>query len=254
MGLGAAALAGWAWLRPGARRLLDALLPARCIACGATVEAGGALCAACWSEVTFLGAPQCGCCGYPFEFSAVEGSLCAACTARPPAYDRARSVFRYQPESRALILRFKHADGTHAAPAYGTWLARAGADLLTDCDLILPVPLHRWRLFRRRYNQSALLALALARVSGRPVAVDLLVRRRNTPSQGRMSALARRRNVRTAFALRPGRAAAVAGRRVLLVDDVLTTGATVEECARVLRRAGAARIDVLTLARVVRPQ
>ena len=250
----AVASAGIGLVRPALRRLVNALLPPRCVGCGETVEEGGALCAACWSGVTFLGAPLCGCCGYPFEYAAPDGSVCAACIARPPAYDRARSVFRYQPESRALILRFKHADGIHAAPAFGVWLARAGADLLVDCDLVLPVPLHRWRLFRRRYNQSALLALALGRVAGCPVAVDLLQRRRNTPSQGRMSALARRRNVRSAFTLRPGRADSVAGRRVLLVDDVLTTGATVEECARVLRRAGAARVDVLTLARVVRPQ
>ena len=254
MGIASAASAGWARLRPVLCGVRDALLPPRCIACGATVEAGGALCAACWSQVTFLGAPQCACCGYPFEFAAPDASLCAACTAQPPAYDRARSVFRYQPESRALILRFKHADGTHAAPAYGSWLSRAGAELLADCDLILPVPLHRWRLFRRRYNQSALLAQAVGRMTGRAIAVDLLVRRRNTPSQGRMSALARRRNVRAAFAVRPGRAGAIAGRKILLIDDVLTTGATVEECARVLRRCGAVRVDVLTLARVVRPQ
>ena len=172
----------------------------------------------------------------------------------PPAFDRARAVFRYDDASRGLVLGFKHADETHAAPAYGRWLARAGADLLTDADLVAPVPLHRWRLLYRRYNQAALLAHAVARQSGVRLAVDLLARRRHTPQQGRMSSLARRRNVRSAFAVRPQWRQAVEGKRVLLIDDVLTTGATVEECARVLLRHGASGVDVVTLARVVRAQ
>ena len=155
--------------------------------------------------------------------------------------------------SRALVLGFKHGDRTHGAPAYGRWMARAGAELLREADLVVPVPLHWLRLFRRRYNQAALLAQAVARTAGVPVAVDLLARRRPTPSQGHLSAMAaRRRNVRGAFAVRPGRAELVKDRRIVLVDDVLTTGATAESCARTLLRAGAAAVDVLVLARVVR--
>src|SRR5262249_27634825 len=141
-------------------------------------------------------------------------------------------------------------DRTEAAPTFGNWLARAGTELTADADLIVPVPLHRWRLLLRRYNQAGLLAQALGRAVQRPVAPDLLVRRRRTPSQGGPGRTGRRRNVAGAFAVRPRRAGLVEGRRVLLVDDVHTTGATLGECARVLRRAGAAAVDVLTLARV----
>jgi len=236
------------------RAAVDAVLPPRCLGCGDVVEDTGTLCGPCWSGLTWLAPPACACCGFPFPYAAPAGTLCAACTRQPPAFDRARAVFRYDDASRGLVLGFKHADETHAAPAFGRWLVRAGADLLADADLVAPVPLHRWRLLYRRYNQAALLAHAVSRSSGVRLAVDLLARRRHTPQQGRLSRLARQRNVRAAFALRPRWREAVAGRRVLLLDDVLTIGATVEECARVLRRHGAAGVDVLTLARVVRTQ
>jgi ComF family protein len=207
--------------------------------------------------VTFLGPPLCRGCGFPFELApaapAAEGALCAACHADPPAFDRARAVMAYDAGSRGLVLAFKHADRTEAAPPFARWMARAGAELLAEADVIAPVPLHRWRLLARRYNQAALLANQLGRLSGLPVVPDLLVRRRNTPSQGRLSAAGRSRNVAGAFAVHPRHAARVRGRCVLLVDDVLTTGATVAACTRVLRRAGAGQVDVLTLARVVRP-
>jgi ComF family protein len=241
-------------LRRAAGLALDSVLPPRCLRCGTTVDAVGALCPECWGRMAFLGAPHCACCGYPFEFEMGPAALCAACSRAHPAYDRARAVLRYDDSSRDLVLAFKHADRTDGAPAYGRWLARAGAELLADIDLIAPVPLHWSRLFARRYNQAALLALALARETGLPAVPDLLVRRRRTRSQGRLSAAARERNVTGAFALHPRRSDRVAGRRVLLVDDVLTTGATVEACARLLRREGAAAVEVLTLARVVRPQ
>ncbi len=150
----------------------------------------------------------------------------------------------------ALVLSLKHGDRTHLARSLGRWMRRAGANLLDGADLVVPVPLHWTRLYARRYNQAALLAHAIRAAGGPPVAPDWLVRRRRTPSQGRLGPLARSHNVRGAFALRQGRS--VAGKRLVIIDDVMTTGATAEECARVLRRAGASHIGVLTLARAVR--
>ncbi|HWI27613.1 MAG TPA: ComF family protein [Stellaceae bacterium] len=239
-------------LRRAATALLDLLLPPRCLACGATVSEAGTLCASCWRGITFLGAPCCACCGLPFEFEAGGAALCGACAREQPPFDRARAVMRYDEASRGLILAFKHGDRLHMAPAFGTWLKRAGSDIIAVADLAVPVPLHWTRLFARRYNQAAVLAHALRAAGGPPVGVDWLVRRRRTPSQGKRNAAARERNVRAAFALKPGRD--VRGKRILLIDDVFTTGATVGECARVLRRAGATSVSVLTLARTVRQE
>ncbi len=233
------------------RAALDSLLPPRCLACGTVVQESGQLCAACWPRLAFLAPPHCACCGLPFAYDPGPAALCGACSGRPPAYARARAVLRYDEASRDLILAFKHADRTDAAPAFARWLQRAGAELLADCDLILPVPLHPRRLFRRRYNQAALLALALGRLAGKPVAVDLLRRRRNTPPQGHRSRAERQRNVAGAFALAPGAAERLQGRRLLLLDDVMTTGATLEAAARTLQGGGAAAVDALALARVV---
>jgi len=242
---------GWrARLGRVAGAALDIVLPPRCLGCGVTVDQNGLLCGDCWSGLSFIAPPLCDCCGLPFAYQVAARSRCAACLASPPEFDRARAVLVYDDASRRLVLGFKHADRLEGAPAFGRWLARAGAELTAAADLIVPVPLHRWRLFRRRYNQAGLLALALGRVAERPVVPDLLVRRRATPTQGGLGRRGRQRNVAGAFALRPGREPQVRGRRVLLVDDVHTTGATLNACARALRRAGAASVDALTLARV----
>jgi ComF family protein len=232
---------------------LAAVLPPRCLACGETVADTGTVCAACWTQLSFLASPACAACGYPFEFDAGAGALCGACMAQRPAYERARAVFKYDDASRALILALKHGDRTDAAPALARWMAGAGQELLVAADIVAPVPLHRWRLLSRRFNQAALLAHGIAARSGVACVPDLLVRRRNTPSQGRLTAAGRARNVAGAFAVNPVRSDALQGRRVVLVDDVLTTGATAESCARALLRGGAAAVEVLTLARVVRP-
>jgi len=231
---------------------LDLLLPPRCLGCGAIVDRQGTLCSICWRGVGFIGPPMCACCGLPFEIAAGPGALCGACVATPPVYARARAAVVYDDGSRSLTLGFKHGDRLHAAAPFARWMVHAGAELLADADLIVPVPLHPWRLFRRRYNQSALLARAVSRMSGVPLAVDAVVRRRRTPSQGGLNRRQRALNVRGAFRVRHGAIATVAGRRVILVDDVLTTGATVGACARALLSAGAVSVDVLTLARVVR--
>lgn len=233
------------------RGLLDLVLPPRCLGCGGLVADPGTLCAACWQGLAFLGPPHCDCCGLPFAHEPGGAGRCGACLADPPAFDRARAVLRYDDASKGLVLAFKHADRTDAAPAFARWMARAGQALLAECDLIAAVPLHWRRLFRRRYNQAALLALALGRLGGKPVAPDLLRRRRDTPPQGHLSRGARQRNVAGAFALSPAWQGRLAGKRVLLVDDVMTTGATLDAAAQVLTRAGAAGVDALTLARVV---
>jgi ComF family protein len=243
--------------RQAAEAALEVLLPSRCLACGAMVVRPGSLCAGCWQRVDFIAEPVCAICGLPFaaqgtDVAGASGLTCGACLQRPPAFERARAAMRYGDLSRRLVISFKHGDRTDAAAAIAAWLAQAGQALLGQCDVIVPVPLHRWRLFSRRYNQAALLAQNLGRMAGKPVAVDLLRRVRATPSQGTRTAQERRRNVQGAFALRAGMKAEIAGRRVLLVDDVLTTGATAEACARTLKAGGAVAVDVLTLARVVR--
>lgn len=240
-------------------RTLDAVLPPRCLKCGIVVASPGgasggapsALCPTCWQGLSFLSAPCCACCGQPFDFDLGEDALCGACTQARPAFDRARSVMRYDETSRDLILAFKHADRTSLTPAFAAWLRRAGEELLPESDLIAPVPLHWSRLFSRRYNQAALLAMALGGLTGKTVVPDLLQRRRATAKQGHLGRLARQRNVAGAFVLNPRRQAALAGKRVLLIDDVITTGATVTNCAKVLRQAGAAAVDVLAIARVI---
>lgn len=238
---------------------LDAVLPPQCLSCGRLVDATGTLCAACWTKITWLAPPLCSCCGRPFEFDPRprgddEALLCGSCVREAPDFARARAVFVYDEASRGLVLGFKHADRTHGAPAYGRWLARAGAELLAEADIVAPVPLHWTRLAMRRFNQAALLAGTAAAESGRQCIPDLLVRSRRTPQQGEKNRTERARNVRRAFAVHPRHAAAVAGRRVLVVDDVFTTGATIGECTRTLLGAGAAAVDVLTLARVVKPE
>jgi len=233
-----------------ANAFINVLLPPRCLGCGAAVTRAGTLCAECWRGLTFLGRPCCDACGAPFDFDLGQSALCGACARERPVFDRARAALRYDEASRKLILGFKHGDRLHMAPAFGPWLRRAGEELLGDADLAVPVPLHWTRLFTRRYNQAAMLANNLHAAGGPPVAVDWLIRRRRTPPQGYGNREARRRNVAGAFALRPGRS--VKGLKLVLIDDVFTTGATVTECAKVLRRDGAARIDVLTLARTVR--
>jgi len=233
---------------------LNLLLPPHCLRCTRQLAEPGRLCPDCWQSIHFISPPYCRCCGFPFEFDEGGDRLCAACSAVPPDYGRARAVMRYDDNSRALVLGFKHGDRTEAAGAFGRWMVQSGGDLLDNIDCVVPVPLHRWRLARRRYNQSALLAQAIGTQCRRPVFVDLLVRRRHTPTQGGLSVAARERNVRGAFEVRAQSGDRLDGAHVLLVDDVLTTGATVEACARTLRRAGAASVDVLILARVVRPR
>jgi ComF family protein len=232
------------------RAIVDGVLPPRCLLCGEIVDEPSMLCPKCWRSITFFAQPWCIVCGLPFPHPMGKDAICGDCTREKRSWDRARAVLRYDKNSRRLVLALKHGDGTHLAAAFGRWMHRVGDEVLRGADLLVPVPLHWTRLFQRRYNQAALLAQAIRSAGGPPVAVDWLIRRRRTPSQGRLGVAARGRNVRAAFAMRGG--CSVAGKQVVIIDDVMTTGATLEECARVLRRAGARSVGALTLARALR--
>lgn len=232
------------------QKTLDLLLPPLCLSCDAPVSTNQTLCPSCWGAIHFLSPPFCACCGIPFTVPVGDDMLCGACLAEPPAFHNARAVMLYDDASKPMILHFKHSDRTHTARAMAHWMARSGHDSLMKADVIAPVPLHRWRLFKRRYNQSALLATAISDIANKPVWVDLLQRIKDTPTQGRLNRKQRHANVLGAFALNPVYAKALENKAVVLIDDVLTTGATVNECSRILLKAGAASVSVLSLARV----
>jgi ComF family protein len=201
-----------------------------------------------WSRLRFIAEPLCDGCGAPFEYAIAD--RCAACLAQPRAFARARAAVIYDDASRDLILQFKHADRTDLSGLFAGWINRAAADLLEDADAVTPVPMHPGRLLRRRYNQAAEIARPLARRRGIAYLPDLLVRKRAGDTQAGKSASGRRRNVAGAFVASEGKRGRIEGRRILLIDDVLTTGATAEACAKALLKAGAAAVDLATVARV----
>jgi len=220
---------------------------------GAPVERAGALTGADFSKLHFIARPYCELCGAPFDYPAFEGMACAPCSAHAPVWAKARSVLVYDAASRGLALSLKHAGRTDMVAAYGGWMARAGAEVLEGADALIPVPLHPSRLRSRRFNQSLLLALAVAKVSGVPVDAHALARTRRTGTQGGLTAKSRARNVAGAFEARSDAKARLTGKTLVLIDDVHTTGATLSACVRALKRAGAANVNALTLARVVKP-
>ncbi len=243
------ALAGFRWLDAAA---LDLVFPPSCIACRRSVETGTGLCAACWRTMRFIERPFCERLGTPFDQDLGPGLLSPEAMANPPVYGRARAVARFEEgPARRLMHALKYGDRLDLARPLGTWMARAGAELLAEADLLVPVPLHRGRLWRRQFNQAAVLAREVSRVSG--VAWDPMPLRRvkATASQVGMTRPQRVANVQGAFRVAPEHAAVVVGRRMLLVDDVLTTGSTLNAAARALLRAGAQGVDVLVFARVV---
>ncbi|MBM3545070.1 MAG: ComF family protein [Alphaproteobacteria bacterium] len=233
--------------------LANLILPPVCIVCRTRIGAHGLLCGACFAQIDFIAPPICDRLGVPLPYDPGAPSLSAAAIAEPPVYDRARAVARYSVTMRELIHAFKYRDRHEGVPLFGRWLARAGAELLADADLIVPVPLYPSRLWWRRFNQSAMLAQALSRQSGIPADCFALKRVRRTASQVGLTHDQRKRNVAGAFKVTESAKARVRGKTVVVIDDVITTGATAEACARALLRAKATRVDVLALARAVDP-
>lgn len=243
----------FACLRRAALWLVDLVLPPRCPACGATVEVQGTFCPSCWASLHFLEeAEGCAVCGEPPGMQVTFGGWrCGRCLLHPPAFTRARAAFVYGGAIRRAILAFKHRDREELAAMFARHMARAARRLLEPQDaLLVPVPLHRGRLWRRGYNQAVLLARSLARQTGRAWLPDGLERVRRTRTQQGLRRSERLRNLRDAFRVAPRWREHIRGRIVILVDDVLTTGSTAERCASVLLKAGAREVRVLTLARV----
>jgi ComF family protein len=233
-----------------ARLALDIALPTLCVACREPVDGEG-VCAECWAKLSFIAPPFCPRLGIPFVYDPGPELLSMEAIANPPAYARARAAVRYDDVARTLVHALKYQDRTDLAPAMGRWMARAGQELLGEADILVPVPLHWRRGWSRRYNQSGALARIISRQSGVKLASEALRRVRATEQQIGLSRSQRANNVQGAFKVAIDRSADIAGRRVILVDDVLTTGATVDACARALLRAKAAAVDVLVFARVV---
>jgi ComF family protein len=231
-------------------RALNVALPPLCPSCREPVGDGG-LCAACWSKLSLIAPPYCERLGIPFAYDPGPGVLSMEAIADPPAYQRARAAVRYDEVARTLVHALKYGDRLDLAPIMGRWMARAGRELLREADALVSVPLHWRRLWMRRFNQSALLAKAMASESGVAIAETALKRVKATAQQVGLSQAERALNVQGAFRVPPEDRTAVAGRRLVLIDDVLTSGATSDACARVLLRAGARSVDVLVFARVV---
>lgn len=239
------------------RRALDALLgaalPPLCPACREPLGAPGGLCPACWCKLDFIARPYCARLGIPFPHDGGPGLLSLEAIADPPAYGRARAVVRYDETAGALVHALKYGDRLDLAPTLGRWMANAGRELTAEADAVVPVPLHWRRLWTRRFNQSAALAKQVAADCGTAVEPELLARVKATPQQVGLTRAERASNVQGAFRVPERMKPRVRGRKLLLIDDVLTSGATVDACARALLRAGAAAVDVLVFARVVQP-
>lgn len=239
------------WVKGAARCLADIVYPPVCHGCGVATGSHGGFCASCWCGIRFIERPYCEVLGLPFAHDPGAGMLSAEAIAHPPIFSRLRAATIYDGPARKLVQSLKYHDRTDLAAMMAAWMTRAGEAHLKDCDAILPVPLHRLRLLGRKFNQSAELGRHLSRLTGRPFLPATLLRSKRTARQVGLTARARQENVRAAFTIAAGHEADVFGKRLVLVDDVYTTGATVSSATRALTRAGAAEVTVLTFAMAV---
>lgn len=238
-------------VHPALVPIVDLVFPPRCPLCGAGIAGQTGLCAGCWNELAIPGEPCCELCQRPFGASMPDGSICAPCLASPPRHDGIAAGTLYNDASRKLVLTFKHGGRIALAPMLARFMLARLPQAVGPGWLVVPVPLHRWRLWRRGYNQAALLSRELARVRGANLLVDGLVRRKQTPPLGGLGRKARARALSGAIAINPRRAARIKGARIVLVDDVLTSGATTSACVSALKRAGAAEVVIACFARVL---
>lgn len=232
-------------------KTLDVLYPPKCIRCHILVEKQGSLCSNCWKDIQFIQDPQCKICGHPFQYHIEEEFFCSSCIEKQPSYNKARSVFVYNDSSSYLIKSFKYHDDLTNCNLYAKWLANISKDISPD-SILIPVPLHPLRLFIRKYNQAALIANSLGSIKKIPVLQDALIRTKYLPSQYKFNTRQRLLNVKGVFNLNKKYIDVLKGKFVVLIDDVITTGATIEECSKVLKKADVSKIFVLTLAKTLK--
>lgn len=225
------------------KQILNFLLPPHCPICHARLQDEFLLCGPCFSGLKFINNHICSLCGREI----LSGKMCGECLRKSPKFDKCLSVFQYNTTIKSLILPFKHADHQELAPLFVKWLILKGKPLIEECDVLIPVPLHARRLFKRKYNQSALLAQKLAQHFKKEYQPLVLKRKRNTPSQGHLNKQKRQENIRGAFYVATPEK--IQGKKILLIDDVYTTGATLNECAKVLKKAKVQKVYCLTLCR-----
>lgn len=233
-----------------ASSFIDFILPPHCPICKKSLQNAHGLCPDCFAHIRFITPPLCHKCGRPFEFQIPEEPLCGVCCTKIPLFKKARAAFIYDSFSKELILPFKHGDKTELTPLLTTLMMTAGADIFPETDIILAVPLHKIRLIKRKYNQAGLLAKALSERLHKPYLPHILIRHKATSSQGHMRVAERKRNVSNAFKIQ--NPALIKGKNILLIDDVMTTGATLNECTKILLKSGAKSVSYLTLARVLK--
>ena len=232
------------------RRLLDFIIPPLCPICKKRILTPHGLCSDCFAKIHFIAHPYCHKCGRPFEFDIPEETRCGACCKTNPIFEKARSAFVYDSFSNKLILPFKHSDHLELTPLLTNLLYQAGLDIFNEIDVIVAVPLHRFRFMKRKYNQAEVLAKSLSKKIDKPYLPSVIIRKRSTKSQGHMKTLARKKNVAGAFKVKNN--AIIKNKNILIIDDVFTTGATLNECTKVLLKNGAEKVFILTLARVVK--
>ncbi len=241
-------------IRKTFRYCADFILPPVCIACRTATNKQNTLCPQCWTNVNFIVPPICDRLGIPLPYNVGQPHISVAAIINPPIYDRARTVAEFTGSMRTLIHGLKYADRHEGLQLFGKWLINAGKDILEEADLIVPVPLHPWRLWSRRFNQSSLLAQAVSQQSNIPIDHLILKRKRNTKAQVGQTRKQREKNVSGAFIIQKSNNSKVENKNIVLVDDVLTTGATINACTKALKKANANKVDILTLARVIQPQ
>lgn len=231
--------------------LQNLIYPPKCLLCDCLISENGYLCSKCWSKINFISKPYCNMCGFPLDASDCEDVSCMICIYKKPAFNSLRAVMHYDEHSKKLITRFKYSDKTNLSITLGKWLATIGKNLLNQTDYLTPVPLHKFRLITRKYNQAALLCTAMNKNYNKQILFDAIIRTKNTKPQATMTKKKRLNNVKSAFKINPKIHSKIEGKNIILVDDVITTGATIEACAKVLYLAGAKSVDVLVVAKTV---